>query len=248
MHPSARRNYQRFVEAYLSQAVTGVVVEIGSQDVNGSLRDLTPPGLRHIGVDFAPGAGVDVVLEDPYALPFEAGSADVVVSSSCFEHSEFFWLLFLEVARLLKPGGLFYLNVPSNGFFHRYPVDCWRLYPDAGLALSRWGARNGYEVVLLESFTTPQDEDVWNDFVAVFGMGHDAPSRFPVRITDTLERFSNGRVAGSDAILRECHPTEDMLRLTELRAELAARPTLPVEPSQTDGPEPDVAARSPDQT
>ena len=30
---------------------------------------------------------------------------------------------------------LFYLNAPSNGEFHRYPVDCWRFYPDAGGAL-----------------------------------------------------------------------------------------------------------------
>jgi SAM-dependent methyltransferase len=224
MHPSARRNYRHFVETYLSKVSTGVLIEIGAQDVNGGLRDLTPGALQHVGVDFASGVGVDVVLQDPYTLPFESGSADVVVSSSCFEHSEFFWLLFLEVSRLLKPGGLFYLNVPSNGYFHRFPVDCWRLYPDAGLALSRWGLRNGHDIVLLESFTTPQDDDVWNDFVAVFGMGSDSPTRFPERIIEKLQEFWNGRVAGSDDIIRERHPTEDMVRLMKLGAESEAKP------------------------
>jgi SAM-dependent methyltransferase len=70
-----------------------------------------------------------------YKLPFADGSVDVVLSSSCFEHSEFFWLLFLEILRVLRPEGLFYLNAPSNGPFHRYPVDCWRFYPDSGNAL-----------------------------------------------------------------------------------------------------------------
>ena len=31
---------------------------------------------------------------------------------------------------MLRPAGLFYLNAPSNGDFHRYPVDCWRIMPD----------------------------------------------------------------------------------------------------------------------
>ena len=46
------------------------------------------------------------MLTDPYHLPFESNSLDVVVSSSCFEHSEMFWLLFLEIMRVLKPEGL----------------------------------------------------------------------------------------------------------------------------------------------
>ena len=89
------------------------MLDIGAQDVNGSLRPLVPEGCRYIGLDFEAGPGVDLVLDDPYRLPFDAGSVDTVVSSSCFEHVEFFWLMFNEVLRVLKPNGLFYLNVPS---------------------------------------------------------------------------------------------------------------------------------------
>src|SRR5690242_17879182 len=124
MHPSALKFGKRFFDAYAVSR--GTVVDIGAQDLNGSLKDVCPKRLKYVGVDFAAGKGVDVILKDPYKLPFEDRSADFVVSSSCFEHSEMFWLLFLEILRILKPEGVFYLNVPSNGIFHRYPVDCWR--------------------------------------------------------------------------------------------------------------------------
>jgi SAM-dependent methyltransferase len=104
-------------------------------------------------------------------LPFEDASFDVCVCSSVLEHSEFFWLLFTEMLRILKPGGLLYLNVPSNGWVHRYPVDCWRFYPDSGIALQNWGRRTGHDVVLLESFTGTQKQDIWNDFVAIYLKG-----------------------------------------------------------------------------
>ena len=54
--------------------------------------------------------------------------------------------------RVLKPAGLLYINAPSNGDYHRYPVDCWRFFPDSGVALQNWANRNGYECAMLESF------------------------------------------------------------------------------------------------
>jgi len=41
-----------------------------------------------------------------------------------FEHDVMFWESFLELVRVLRPGGLLYLNAPSNTAFHRYPLDC----------------------------------------------------------------------------------------------------------------------------
>ena len=169
------------------------MLDIGAQDVNGSLRPLVPEGCRYIGLDFEAGPGVDLVLDDPYRLPFDAGSVDTVVSSSCFEHVEFFWLMFNEVLRVLKPNGLFYLNVPSNGEFHRYPVDCWRFYPDAGMALVNWAHRAGYKPVLLESFTTRQRLDIWNDFVSVYLKDEATLAAHPRRMLDHIGHYSNGR-------------------------------------------------------
>jgi SAM-dependent methyltransferase len=183
MHDTAFQGAKSFFDTYamtyLQSGADTKVIEIGSQDLNGSLRECCPIDFEYIGVDFVAGKGVDLILEDPYSLPFETASADIIIASSCFEHSEMFWVLFLEVMRVLKPDGLFYLNVPSNGDVHRHPVDCWRFYPDSGRALVAWAKRNGMNPALLESYTSVQISDIWNDFVAVYVRDENHASRHP---------------------------------------------------------------------
>jgi hypothetical protein len=84
MHSSALVNCQHFFDTYASAfpATDTKVIEIGSQDVNGSLRNCCPAHFNYVGVDFVAGKGVDVILEDPYSLPFASESADIVVSNS----------------------------------------------------------------------------------------------------------------------------------------------------------------------
>ena len=213
MHKSAFLSASRFCETYLSEPVP-TVVEIGSQVVEEqlSLRQAFVGVDSYIGVDFISGKGVDVVADDPYCLPFEDGIADVVVSSSCFEHAEFFWLSFVEMCRIAKPDSLIYISAPSNGRIHRYPVDCWRFYPDSGVALQKWARRNGYDITLLESFTLHQDEDVWNDFVAVFAKGKYAAEDFVPRMISGLMEFTNGIVNAGPNLLNATSMSEDMAR------------------------------------
>ena len=216
MHDTALENGRQFFATYLADGVGKEIIDLGSQDVNGSLRSVAPPGSKYVGVDFENGKGVDVILTDPYILPFEDGSVDVVVSSSCFEHSEFFWLIFLEVMRILKPAGLFYLNVPSNGPFHRYPVDCWRFYPDSGRALVKWAQRNGIPAALLESYTSTQIGDQWNDFVAVFIKEESLLARYPERILAKKHDYNNGFLYGRDDILRHSALPEDKKKMAAI--------------------------------
>jgi SAM-dependent methyltransferase len=213
MHPTAMLNGKMFFDVYGARMAAGTVVDIGAQDVNGSLRGVCPPHLSYVGVDFVAGKGVDVVLEDPYRLPFADNSLDAVVSSSCFEHAEMFWLLFLEIMRVLKAPGLFYLNAPSNGEYHRYPVDCWRFYPDSGKALVTWAARSGYDVTLLESYTCKQIGDVWNDYVAVFLKGAAHAEIFDARITDSFGSVSNGEALGRPGPIKPRRYPEDLDKL-----------------------------------
>ncbi len=161
MHISAMKNAKMFFDTYIQQTGSLKVVDIGSQNVNGSLRDVCHSDVTYIGLDFMEDDGVDIIISDPYSLPLEDEFADIVVCSSCFEHSEMFWLLFNEVLRILKSNGLFYLNVPANGPIHRYPVDCWRFYPDSGKALVAWGKRSGFNPALLESYTSLRGENPW---------------------------------------------------------------------------------------
>lgn len=163
MHSTALNAASNFFSRFPLES--SVVVEIGSQNVNGSIRDVCPKHYTYVGLDYAPANGVDIVLEDEYKFPLDNGYADMVVTSSCFEHAEMFWLTFLEGVRILKPNGLFYINAPSKGPYHAYPQDCWRFYPDAAQALAKWAKRNGYDCLI--EYTQVLEGD-WGDFVVVY--------------------------------------------------------------------------------
>lgn len=171
MHQTAYITGKCFFETYCAD-ITPSVVEIGSQNINGSLRDHAVTASAYVGMDFAQGSGVDVVLTDAYRYPFEDNTFDVLVTSSCFEHSEMFWLSYLECLRILKPGGIMYCNAPSNMmFYHRYPLDCWRFMPDSARALQTWARHQGYNVAVMETFTVCplENTDSWcYDWCAVF--------------------------------------------------------------------------------
>jgi SAM-dependent methyltransferase len=124
------------------------------------------PNVEYLGVDIEDGAGVDVVLTDPYKSPFENNSIDIVVTGQMLEHCEFFWLTVSEIARILKPGGYLLAVAPSSGHVHRFPVDCWRFYPDAYAAMAKW---SGLSVV--DSWTDTDTE--WCDAVGILRKPND---------------------------------------------------------------------------
>ncbi len=192
MHDAAMENGKRFFDTYVAQLGAITLVDIGAMDVNGSLREACPPQARYIGVDMSAGKGVDIVLDDPYRLPFDDGSVDAVVSTSCFEHAEMFWLLFLEIMRVLKPEGLFYLYAPAQFVFHRYPVDCYRFYPDSGNALAKWGRRNGLRCIALEHFTTVSEITWVQDYVCVFLKDEAYLGHHPRRMLPNVPHFHDG--------------------------------------------------------
>lgn len=62
------------------------VLEIGSLDINGTIRDLYDNPLRYVGVDVGPGPGVDIVAGGE-TLEYPDNSFDITVSAECFEHN-----------------------------------------------------------------------------------------------------------------------------------------------------------------
>jgi SAM-dependent methyltransferase len=221
MHDTAYDHGRLFFELY-NAASFRTIVELGSQDVNGTLRDHCPFSACYIGLDVAPAKGVDVVIDPNRPLPIASDSVDAVVTSSAFEHDPCFWETFLELIRILRPGGLLYVNVPSNAAFHRFPVDCWRFYPDAGVALVQWAARRGLSVELMESFVAWPQTDIWVDFVAVFRkMGGTTPDRIG-RIADrtkALNIYDTGMPLGS-SLEAESRLMPDMQIQANLKTEL----------------------------
>ncbi len=78
MHASALQSASEFYDKYPLEAAS--VVEIGSQIVNGSIKDVCPKHYSYIGLDYSPANGVDIVLEDEYKFPLPNGSTDIVVN------------------------------------------------------------------------------------------------------------------------------------------------------------------------
>jgi len=164
---------QNFKDKYLSPLSNSalVIVDLGSSDVNGSYREIFKnPAWQYKGLDLAEGKNVDIVLKNTYSWEeIKTDSVDVLISGQAFEHMAFFWITMLEVSRILKPGGLCCIIAPSSGYEHRYPVDCWRFYPDGFAALARFARLKVLEVYSRNK-KGPKDndeKDQWRDTVLI---------------------------------------------------------------------------------
>lgn len=168
MHTSSYNHMADLVTRFLSDERLDII-DIGSYDVNGSYRPLfNKENWNYRGVDLSTGPNVDVVLDDPYHLPFQNHSQDLIVSGQAFEHVEFFWISWAEMVRVLRPDGKIFLIAPSRGPEHRYPVDCWRFYPDGFRALATLGKLELLEVTTDWEPDPAEDSAAWGDTVGVF--------------------------------------------------------------------------------
>jgi len=174
MHLSSIDKMKSFREKYLSgkEDTKLKILDLGSMEIGGCYRPLfDEEKWEYTGVDLLSGKNVDLVLSDPYNwLEIESNSVDVFISGQTFEHIEYFWKTILEIARVLKPGALCCVIAPSGGPEHRYPVDCWRFYPDGFKALARYA---GLEVLDVGTQWEPKGyrdgSDVWADTMLVAG-------------------------------------------------------------------------------
>lgn len=144
MHPTVMDWTAQHV-ARLGVQRTWAVLEVGSYDVNGTVRPLFADAGAYVGVDVVPGPGVDMVY-DGLTLPYESDTFDVVVSTEMLEHCTRPWRIVAEMARVLRPGGTLLLTargwvitklMPGAGeggvdigevacFAYHNPPDLWR--------------------------------------------------------------------------------------------------------------------------
>ena len=148
-----------------------LIYDLGSQDFNGSYRPIFETGAwRYVGVDMAAGENVEIVLADPYDWrECEPESVDVLVSGQTFEHTEFFWLTMQQIARVLRPNAICCILAPSSGPEHRYPVDCWRIYPDGFRAVARYAGLEPAECWTQWEDLPQYDEESnkWHDSILI---------------------------------------------------------------------------------
>lgn len=164
--------YGRFVTASFMEGRERVsVLDFGGANVNGSYRDIfVDPKIDYVAADLVTAEGVDIVLHDPYHIPVADGVFDLVISGQTLEHCEFFWRAFQEMVRVVKDDGFIFLIAPSSGPIHRYPVDCYRFFPDSYAALAKHA-----ECRLLACWL--DERGPWNDLVGVFGKHFPAADR-----------------------------------------------------------------------
>lgn len=147
MHNSSYDKMETFVEQYLDKDKKLKILDIGSQDVNGSYRKLFEnPNWDYTGADMCEGNNVDIILNNVYRWnDIPANTYDVIISGQALEHVEYFLNTMYEINRLLKTNGKVCIIVPSGGYEHRYPLDCWRFYPDGMKALAVYAKLNPLE-------------------------------------------------------------------------------------------------------
>lgn len=161
-----------FVEKYLAhkRETPLQIVDLGSANIGGTYRDyFNSPHWKYVGIDLVPGPNIDITLSNPYNWrELRSHCADVFISGQTFEHIEFFWLTMLEIARILKPGGMCCIIAPSTGPIHRYPVDCWRFFPDGFAALARYADLEVCEIIHETDHTSyPDQSEIWRDLVLI---------------------------------------------------------------------------------
>lgn len=166
MHNSAIKNAKLFINKYIT-STNPSILDIGSYDVNGSLKDFIPKNCTYVGLDAEYGKNVDCIISEDYKFPLNDSSFDIIMSTSCFEHCDFFWLVLLEMARCLKVNGFIYINAPSTGPYHGYPNDYYRFYEDTGKAFVKWLNFNNYSFILLDSYIDYYNTDEWKDNVII---------------------------------------------------------------------------------
>lgn len=92
----------------------GRVLEMGSYDVNGSIRGLFSAASEFVGVDLTDGPGVDVVAYG-HRIGHPDATYDVTLSGECFEHDPHWSRTFQNMVRLTRPGGLVAFTCGSFG-------------------------------------------------------------------------------------------------------------------------------------
>jgi SAM-dependent methyltransferase len=111
------------------------ILEIGSREVTGKSNAREEfSDATYIGFDFYPGSNVDVVGDaHKLASYFKYDEKfDIIYSSACFEHFAMPWIVATEIAKLLKVGGIVFVETHFSFKSHERP---WHFFQFTDMAL-----------------------------------------------------------------------------------------------------------------
>jgi len=111
------------------------ILEIGSREVTGhSIARNGFSNATYIGFDFYPGENVDVVGDVHKLSSYfqKTEKFDIIYSSACFEHFAMPWIVATEIAKLLKVGGIIFIETHFSFSSHERP---WHFFQYSDMAL-----------------------------------------------------------------------------------------------------------------
>jgi hypothetical protein len=130
MHASVHQFFRDYTKPEMFKGKT--IIEVGSYDVNGSVRDAVEASKpkSYLGVDFIAGPRVDQVIDAvDLVKEFGKNSFDVVISTEMLEHAEHWRVCVNNMKDLTKD--LLIITTRGPGFpLHSYPHDWWRYTPE----------------------------------------------------------------------------------------------------------------------
>lgn len=144
---------RQFIERYAVPAIPAGtrILEIGSLNINGTVRDLFEPACEeYIGIDLRSGAGVDEII-DAHSLRhrFRWRSFGAVICLETLEHDPRFWITLQNIQFVLRKGGILAVSVPNFQFiYHAEPKDYWRFSTDSVQEI----LMDGYQVLACEEY------------------------------------------------------------------------------------------------
>jgi len=122
------------------------LVEVGARARCGIIRNDIFEGKHYTGVDVLPGENVALVA-DAHQLSrhFEPESIDAAFSLNTFEHLAMPLQVILEFNKILRPGGLVYIDAPQTIGLHEMPWDFFRFSDRAWESLLN--SNTGFEIL-----------------------------------------------------------------------------------------------------
>lgn len=120
-----------FVDRAPQAAFKGKILEVGSLDINGGVRNIVKGRKPEsfIGTDFMDGPGVDAVVDAvDLVKTYGENSFDTVISTEMLEHAEHWRECVTNMKRVCKDWLIITTRSPGFGH-HEYPNDFWRYTP-----------------------------------------------------------------------------------------------------------------------
>jgi len=154
-HNTSRNVVQRLGELLSRFGDTGLMVNIGA----GATR-LHP---RMKNLDIAPGENIDIV-GSVMEMPFDDDSVDLLVTQEVLEHVSHPFRAMEEIHRVIRPGGVAFVQLPFVIGDHPCPNDYWRFTRQGIVELARQagfsdvkldvtvGSANGFYRIAVEFF------------------------------------------------------------------------------------------------